>query len=204
MVKDKIYILDTTLRDGTQRADISFSVKDKLELIERFDNMGIDYIEVGFPASNPKEMQLFDQLKSIKCKHSKIMAFGMTRYKDSTVEKDRNLEVLINSGADGVCVVGKSSVLHVEKVIETTLDNNLVMISDTIRYLKKYFNEVHFDAEHFFDGFKEDPEYAMRTLEAAADAGADFICVCDTNGGVLPILYLILKMYVQVLKTMGG
>ncbi len=186
-LKNKIYILDTTLRDGTQRADISFSVKDKLELIERFDNIGIDYIEVGFPASNPKEMQLFDQLKSIKCKHSKIMAFGMTRYKDSTVEEDRNLKVLINSGADGVCVVGKSSVLHVDKVIETTLNNNLAMISDTIKYLKKYFDEVHFDAEHFFDGFKEDPEYAFKTLEAAADAGADFICICDTNGGILPM-----------------
>jgi len=186
-LKNKIYILDTTLRDGTQRADISFSVKDKLELIERFDNMGIDYIEVGFPASNPKEMQLFDKLKSIKCKHSKIMAFGMTRYKDSAVEKDSNLEVLINSGADGVSVVGKSSVLHVKKVIETTLDNNLAMISNTIKYLKKHFGEVHFDAEHFFDGFKENPEYAMKTLEAAADAGADFICICDTNGGILPM-----------------
>jgi len=186
-LKDKIYILDTTLRDGTQRADISFSVKDKLELIERFDNIGIDYIEVGFPASNPKEMQLFEQLRSFKCKHSKIIAFGMTRYKDNTVEKDRNLKVLINSGADGVCIVGKSSVLHVEKVIETTLNNNLAMISDTIKNLKKHFDEVHFDAEHFFDGFKEDPEYAIRTLEAAAGSGADFICVCDTNGAVLPI-----------------
>jgi len=187
MEKNKIYILDTTLRDGTQRADISFSVKDKLELIERFDEIGIDYIEVGFPASNPKEMQLFEQLKSVKCKHSKIMAFGMTRYKDNPVEEDRNIKVLLDSGADGVCVVGKSSVLHVEKVIETTLDNNLAMISDTIKYLKKYFDEVHFDAEHFFDGFREDPEYAFKTLEAAEEAGADFIAICDTNGGILPI-----------------
>ena len=185
--QNKIYIYDTTLRDGVQRADISFSVKDKLELIERFDDIGIDYIEVGFPASNPKEMQLFGQLKSYKCKHSKIMAFGMTRYKDTEVEKDKNLKVLIDSAADGVCVVGKSSRLHVEKVIETTADNNLAMISDTVKYLKNYFSEVHFDAEHFFDGFKEDPEYALMTLEAAGEAGADFICICDTNGGILPV-----------------
>ena len=102
-LKNKIYILDTTLRDGTQRADISFSVKDKLELIERFDNMGIDYIEVGFPASNPKEMQLFDQLKSIKCKHSKIMAFGMTRYKDNTAEEDRKRKVHLKR--NGLCLL---------------------------------------------------------------------------------------------------
>jgi len=183
----KIYIYDTTLRDGIQRADISFSVKDKLDLVERFDDMGIDYIEVGFPASNPKEMQAFEQLKSVKCGHSKIIAFGMTRYKNSTVQDDQNLKVLIDSGADGVCVVGKSSSLHVKKVIETSLDNNLSMISDTIKYLKDHFEEVHFDAEHFFDGFLEDEEYALKTLEAAAEAGSDFICICDTNGGVLPV-----------------
>jgi len=185
-LNNKIYIYDTTLRDGTQRADISFSVKDKLELIGHFDRIGIDYIEVGFPASNPKEAQLFKQLKSLNVKHSKIIAFGMTRYKDNTVEKDRNLEILVNSGTAGVCVVGKSSITHVRKVIETTPDNNLAMISETVKYLKRYFDEVHFDAEHFFDGFKENPVYAMKTLEAAADSGSDFIIVCDTNGGALP------------------
>jgi 2-isopropylmalate synthase len=185
--RKKIYIYDTTLRDGVQRADISFSVKDKLEFIKRFDDIGIDYVEVGFPASNPKEMQLFDQLRSHKFKYSKIMAFGMTRYKNIKAEKDKNLEILIDSGADGVCVVGKSSKLQVEKVIETTMENNLSMISDTIKYLKEYFGEVHFDAEHFFDGFKENPAYALKTLESAGDAGADFICICDTNGGILPL-----------------
>ncbi len=184
---NKIYIYDTTLRDGIQRADISFSVKDKLELVERFDSIGIDYIEVGFPASNPKEMQLFQQLRQVRCSHSRIMAFGMTRYKDNSAEEDRNLKVLVESGADGVCVVGKSSVMQVEKVIETTLENNLSMISDTIKYLKQHFEEVHFDAEHFFDGFEEDEKYALKTLEIAAEAGADFICICDTNGGVLPV-----------------
>ncbi|MBU4483556.1 MAG: citramalate synthase, partial [Actinobacteria bacterium] len=126
--KDKIYIFDTTLRDGAQRADISFSVNDKLQMIERFDDIGIDYIEVGFPASNPKEMELFEKLKGRKFEYSKIIAFGMTRYKDVSAAEDSNLKQLIDSGADAVCIVGKSSSLHAEKVIETTLENNLSMI----------------------------------------------------------------------------
>jgi 2-isopropylmalate synthase len=185
-LKNRIFVYDTTLRDGTQSADISFSVNDKLQLIERFDDIGIDYIEVGFPASNPKEMEVFKELKSRKCGHSRIMAFGMTRYKDIAVDKDRNMEVLKKSGAYGVAVVGKSSLLHVKRVIETTPENNLDMISGTIQYLKKYFEEVHFDAEHFFDGYNEDPAYAISTLKAAQEAGADYICICDTNGGALP------------------
>jgi 2-isopropylmalate synthase len=186
MEKNKIYILDTTLRDGAQRADISFSVNDKLQIIERFDDIGIDYIEVGFPASNPKEMELFEKLKGRKLKYSKIIAFGMTRYKDLKVKDDSNIRQLVQSGSDGVCIVGKSSHLHAEKIIETTLENNLSMIFDSIEYLKKYFSEVIFDAEHFFDGFKEDPDYALKTLKAALEAGADYICLCDTNGGMIP------------------
>src|SRR3989304_6335975 len=185
-VKDKVYILDTTLRDGAQRADISFSVGDKLQLIERFDDIGIDYIEVGFPASNPKEMELFEKLKGRKFDYSKIIVFGMTRYKNIKAEEDENIKQLIKSGADSVCIVGKSSALHAEKVIETTLENNLNMIFDTIEYLKKYFPEVIFDAEHFFDGFKENPPYAIKTLKAALTAGADYLVLCDTNGGMLP------------------
>ncbi|MEA2015635.1 MAG: citramalate synthase [Actinomycetota bacterium] len=184
--KNKIYILDTTLRDGSQRADISFSVNDKLQLIERFDDIGIDYVEIGFPASNPKEVELFKKLKCRKFHYSKIVAFGMTRYKNVKVEDDKNMKQLMESGADAICVVGKSSSLHVEKVIETSLENNLSMIFDSIEYLKKYFPEVIFDAEHFFDGFKENPEYAIKTLKAALEAGADYLCPCDTNGGVLP------------------
>jgi len=184
--KNKVYILDTTLRDGSQRADISFSVNDKLQLIERFDDIGIDYVEIGFPASNPKEAELFEELKGRKFQYSKIVAFGMTRYKNVKVEDDNNIKQLIQSGADAVCVVGKSSSLHVEKVIETSLENNLSMIFDSIKYLKKYFPEVIFDAEHFFDGFKINPDYAMETLKVALEAGADYLCPCDTNGGVLP------------------
>jgi len=184
--KNKIYILDTTLRDGSQRADISFSVNDKLQLIERFDDIGIDYVEIGFPASNPKEVELFEKLKGRNFQYSKIVAFGMTRYKNVKVEDDSNIKQLIQSGADAVCVVGKSSSFHVEKVIETSLENNLSMIFDSIKYLKKYFPEVIFDAEHFFDGFKENADYAMETLKVALEAGADYLCPCDTNGGVLP------------------
>jgi len=203
--KDKIYIFDTTLRDGAQRADISFSVNDKLQMIERFDDIGIDYIEVGFPASNPKEMELFKELKNKKYKYSKIIAFGMTRYKDIKVENDNNIKQLIQSGADGVCVVGKSSSLHAEKVIETTLENNLSMIFDSIEYLKKYFPEVIFDAEHFFDGFKENPQYALETLKAALEAGADYLCLCDTNGGMLPgdVIEIIDNVNMGVKATLG-
>ncbi len=203
--KNRIYIYDTTLRDGAQRADISFSVNDKLQIIDRFDDIGIDYIEVGFPASNPKEMELFKELKNKKYKYSKIVAFGMTRYKNITAAEDSNLKQLINSGADAVCIVGKSSSLHAEKVIETALENNLSMISDTIEYLKKYFPEVIFDAEHFFDGFKENPQYALKTLNAALEAGADYLCLCDTNGGMLPddVIEIIDKVNRQIKTTLG-
>jgi 2-isopropylmalate synthase len=204
-LKDKIYILDTTLRDGAQRADISFSVNDKLQLIERFDDIGIDYIEVGFPASNPKEMELFEKLKERKFQYSKIVAFGMTRYKNVKVEDDVNIKQLIQSGADAVCVVGKSSALHALKVIETTLENNLDMISGSIEYLKKYFPEVIFDAEHFFDGFNEKPEYAIETLKVAMEAGADYLCPCDTNGGMLPddVISILDKVKKKIKGTLG-
>ncbi len=204
-VKDKIYILDTTLRDGAQRADISFSVSDKLQLIERFDDIGIDYIEVGFPASNPKEMELFERLKGRKFEYSKIIAFGMTRYKNTKVEEDENIKQLVQSGADSVCIVGKSSSLHTQKVIETTLENNLSMIFDSVEYLKKYFPEVIFDAEHFFDGFKENPQYALKTLKVALEAGADYLVLCDTNGGVLPddVIEMIEKVKRGVKATLG-
>lgn len=204
-LRDKIYVLDTTLRDGAQRADISFSVNDKLRMIDRFDDIGIDYIEVGFPASNPKEMELFEKLKGRKFEYSKIVAFGMTRRKNVPVAEDSNLKQLIDSGADAVCVVGKSSSLHAEKVIETTLENNLSMIFDSIEYLKKYFPEVIFDAEHFFDGFKENPKYALETLKSALEAGADYLCLCDTNGGMLPgdVIEIIDKVNRGVKATLG-
>ena len=182
----KIYIFDTTLRDGAQSANISFSVRDKLQIIDRFDDIGIDYVEVGFPASNPKDDELFKQLKKKKYNYSRIVSFGRTKYKNTPVQKDENLKALIDSGADAVCIFGKASSFHVEKVIETTLDNNLEMIFDSVKYLKENCPEVVYDAEHFFDGYKLDPGYAIKTLLAAQDAGSDFIVLCDTNGGCLP------------------
>ncbi|HAX18612.1 MAG TPA: citramalate synthase [Actinobacteria bacterium] len=183
---NKIFIFDTTLRDGSQGENISFSVKDKLHIIEKFNDIGIDYIEVGFPASNPKDIEIFEILKKRKFENSKIVAFGRTKYKNTDVKNDDNITTLIDCGADVICIFGKSSALHAEKVIETSLENNLEMIFESVSYLKKNSPEIIFDGEHFFDGFKENPDYAMKTLKVAEDGGADFIVLCDTNGGTLP------------------
>ncbi|MCL5772519.1 MAG: citramalate synthase [Actinobacteria bacterium] len=184
---NKIYIFDTTLRDGTQGENISLSVRDKLQIIEKLDETGIDYIEAGFPVSNPKDEELFEILKNKKLSYSKIVAFGRTKYKNVSVENDENIKMLINSKADAVCIFGKSSTFHVEKVIETTLDNNIEMIFESIQYLKRNVKEVLFDGEHFFDGYKLNKDYAIKTLKAAEEAGADFVVLCDTNGGTLPM-----------------
>jgi len=187
MTDNKIYIYDTTLRDGTQGENISLSVRDKLQIIEKLDETGIDYIEAGFPVSNQKDAELFELLKNKKLNYSKIVAFGRTKYKNVSVEDDENIKMLINSKADAVCIFGKSSTFHVEKVIETTLENNIEMIFQSIQYLKKYVKEVLFDGEHFFDGYKLSKEYAIKTLKAAEEAGADYVVLCDTNGGTLPL-----------------
>ena len=183
----KIYVFDTTLRDGTQGESISLSVRDKLAIIERLDESGVDYIEVGFPASNPKDEELFAILKNKKYIYSKIVAFGRTTYKNVPASEDENIKMLIDAKADAVCIFGKSSSFHVEKVIETTLETNLEMIFDSVKYLKENVPEVIFDGEHFFDGYKVNPEYAIKTLKVAQDAGADFVVLCDTNGGSLPM-----------------
>jgi 2-isopropylmalate synthase len=198
---EKIYIFDTTLRDGTQGESISLSVRDKMQIIEKLNESGIDYIEVGFPASNPKDEELFGILKNKKFSYSKIVAFGRTKYKNVSAEEDENIKMLIGTGADAVCIFGKSSSFHVEKVIETTLENNIEMIFDSVKYLKKNVAEVIFDAEHFFDGYRENPRYAISTLKAAQDAGADFVVLCDTNGGSLPMeIYGVLE---NVLKEIS-
>ena len=198
---EKIFIFDTTLRDGTQGESISLSVRDKLQIIEKLNESGVDFIEVGFPASNPKDEELFAMLKNKKYCYSKIVAFGRTQYKNVSAKEDENIKMLITTGADAVCIFGKSSSFHVEKVIETTLENNIEMIFDSVRYLKKNVPEVIFDGEHFFDGYKENPLYAIKTLKAAQDAGADFVVLCDTNGGMLPMeIYPILE---NVLKEIN-
>ncbi|OGO24025.1 MAG: citramalate synthase [Chloroflexi bacterium RBG_16_50_9] len=184
MASVKLY--DTTLRDGAQSEGISFSVVDKLHITQKLDELGIHYIEGGWPGSNPKDTEFFKKAEHLSLVNSVLVAFGSTRYPNSKVENDANLLALVNAGVKVVTIVGKGSALQVTQVLETTLDENLSMIADSVRYLRSKGLTVFFDAEHFFDGFKDNPAYALRTLEAAAGAGAACLILCDTNGGALP------------------
>ena len=181
-----IQLYDTTLRDGAQREGISFSVVDKLNITRRLDELGIHFIEGGWPGSSPKEDEFFNRAKDLSLTNSKLVAFGSTRRPKTKAEADSNLQVLASTGVEVVTIVGKSSDLQVTQVLETTLEENLDMVSDSIEYLKAKGLIVFFDAEHFFDGFKSNPEYALQVLEAAEKAGADCLVLCDTNGGALP------------------
>lgn len=180
----KIY--DTTLRDGTQAEGVSFSVLDKIEIAKELDRFGVDYIEGGWPGSNPKDIQFFKKIKNIHLKKAKISAFGSTRRKDKKVEEDLNISTLIEAETPVVTIFGKSWVLHVKRALRTNKDENLRMIEDSVSFFKKRGKEVIFDAEHFFDGYKDDPQYALKTLEVAHEAGADCLVLCDTNGGTMP------------------
>lgn len=182
----RIYIFDTTLRDGTQGSGINFSLEDKIKVVRLLDGFGIDYIEGGWPHSNPKDDAFFNSVRKLKLKHSKIVAFGSTRKKNIPAHKDPNLNAIVKSNAHAACIFGKTWTLHVEKVLRTTLEENLNMIYDSVKFLKKHFDEVIYDAEHFFDGYKENPDYALKTIDAAFRAGATNITLCDTNGGSLP------------------
>jgi 2-isopropylmalate synthase len=181
-----ISIYDTTLRDGTQREGISLSVDDKLRITARLDDFGVHYIEGGWPGSNPKDAAYFDRVRAMKLKNSKIAAFGSTLKKGAQPEEDANLQALVKAGTPVVTLVGKSWDLHVTDVLEASLEENLSMISRSVAYFKAQGKEVIYDAEHFFDGYKANPEYALRTLDAAFSAGADVIVLCETNGGALP------------------
>ncbi len=181
----KIYLFDTTLRDGTQGEDVSFSLEDKLNIAKALDNFGIHYIEAGWPGSNPKDIEFFQRAKKIKFKNAKITAFGSTRKANVACEMDNNLQAILEVQPKVACIFGKSWDFHVKTALRTNLEENLKMISSSIRYLKKNLKEVIYDAEHFFDGYKNNPEYALKTIQVAADAGADFIVLCDTNGGAL-------------------
>lgn len=182
----KIIIYDTTLRDGSQTEGISFTVSDKLKIAEKLDQLGVHYIEGGWPGSNPKDKDFFKFIKEKKLKNSVIAAFGSTRRAKIKPSEDVNLRALIKSQTATVTIFGKTWDLHVTDVIKTTLDENLKMIFDSVAYLKKKKREVFYDAEHFFDGYKNNPEYALKTLLAAQEAKADCIVLCDTNGGTLP------------------
>ncbi|MBV9404224.1 MAG: citramalate synthase [Acidobacteriaceae bacterium] len=182
----KIFTFDTTLRDGTQGESISLSMDDKLLIAEKLDEFGIDYIEGGWPGSNPKDKQFFERAKALKLKHAKLTAFGATRFAKNRVEDDQNIAALLAAETPVVSIFGKSWDLHVTRALGISEQENLELISDTVAYLKASGREVVYDAEHFFDGYNADPAFALRTLEAAKNAGADVLCLCDTNGGTLP------------------
>jgi 2-isopropylmalate synthase len=182
----RITLYDTTLRDGAQREGISFSVEDKLQIASSLDRLGVDYIEGGWPGSNPKDVEFFARAAELRLEHAVITAFGSTRRVGTAVEKDENIRSLLSVGTSAVTVFGKSWDAQVRRVLDANPEENLHMISDTVAYLKEAGREVIYDAEHFFDGYQADTGYALATVRAAADAGADVIVLCDTNGGALP------------------
>ena len=179
-------LYDTTLRDGAQKEGISFSVVDKLHIAQKLDELGIHFIEGGWPGSNPKDVEFFKKAGSLNLTNSVLVAFGSTRQAKAKAETDANLLALAGAGVEVATIVGKSSELQVTQVLETTLDENLSMIADSIRFLRSKGLTVFFDAEHFFDGFKANPDYSLRCLRIAAEAGASCLVLCDTNGGTLP------------------
>ena len=182
----KVIAYDSTLRDGAQAQGVSFTVEDKLKVVQQLDNLGVSYIEAGNPGSNPKDLAFFERVSELNLKHAKIIAFGSTRKIGIKAADDRNLKSLLSANTEAVAIFGKSWDYQVTDILRTTLEENLAMISDTIAYLKQQGKEVVFDAEHFFDGYKANADYAMLSLKAAADAGADVLCLCDTNGGTFP------------------
>ncbi|MDA1138406.1 MAG: citramalate synthase [Planctomycetota bacterium] len=183
--KSKVFIYDSTLRDGTQGGGVSFSLEDKLRVTKKLDELGIDYIEGGFPGSNHKDIEFFKEANSLDLQTATIAAFGSTRKAGIDPSEDRNLKLLVDSQMKVLTIFGKTWKLHVYDVLRTDEEENLRMIEDSVRFLKQAGREVCYDAEHFFDGFKDDPDYAIRTLQAAENGGADWLVLCDTNGGTL-------------------
>lgn len=194
----KIMMYDSTLRDGAQAQGISYTVEDKLNIVTKLDMLGMSYIEAGNPGSNPKDLEFFDRAKKLKLNNSVLIAFGSTRRAGIPVEADDNVNSLLRADTDAIAIFGKSWDFQVTDILKTTLKENINMIHDTVGYLKAKGKEVVFDAEHFFDGYVSNPEYALKTLKAAADAGADSLCLCDTKGGTLPMyIYEITKKVVE-------
>ncbi len=181
-----VKLYDTTLRDGTQAEDISFLVEDKIRIAHKLDEIGINYIEGGWPGSNPKDVAFFKDIKKEKLSQAKIAAFGSTRRAKITPDKDQNIRTLIQAEPDAITIFGKTWDFHVREALRISLEENLELIFDSLEYLKSHAQEVFYDAEHFFDGYKADPEYAIKTLRAAEQAKVDCIILCDTNGGTLP------------------
>ncbi len=181
-----VRIYDTTLRDGSQAEGIAFSLEDKVRIAQRLDELGIHYIEGGWPGSNPKDLQFFREVKKSPLSHSRIVAFGSTCRADAPPEEDANIQALIDAKTEVVTLFGKSWDIHPLEALKITLEQNLEIIHQSVRYLKKQVPQVIYDAEHFFDGYKNNPSYALKTLQTAQEAEADWIVLCDTNGGTLP------------------
>lgn len=197
-----IKIYDTTLRDGTQAEDISFSVEDKIRIAERLDDLGIHYIEGGWPGSNPKDAEFFRKVKKVSLKNAKVVSFGSTKRPRLKTKEDPNLKAILDARTDVVTIFGKSWDLHVRDALRVSLKENLDLIRNSISYLKGKVQEVFYDAEHFFDGYRANPEYALETLKVAEKAGADCLVLCDTNGGMMPgeigRIFKEVKSYVKI------
>ncbi|MDD4103116.1 MAG: citramalate synthase, partial [Kiritimatiellae bacterium] len=186
IAKEKVFIYDATLRDGAQGEGISFSDTAKVRFARLLDDFGVDFIEGGFAGSNPRDRRFFEDIRKERMGHARVTAFGSTRRKDCEAKDDPQLAGLLAADTELVTVYGKSWMLHVRDVLRTTGDNNIQMIADTVGFLRTAGRRIFFDAEHFFDGYKDDPAYAMRALEAALREGAEALVLCDTNGGCLP------------------
>jgi 2-isopropylmalate synthase len=199
----KIFTFDTTLRDGTQGESVSFSVDDKLLIAQKLDELGIDYIEGGWPGSNPKDKDFFARAQTeLRLKHAKLTAFGATRFARHTVQEDRSVQSLVDAGTSVVSIFGKSWDLHTTRALGIGEEENLKLIGETVAYLKEHGKEVVYDAEHFFDGYNSNPDFALRTLEAAQQAGAAVLCLCDTNGGTLT--GRLVEIFAEVRKRFDG
>ncbi|MBW2101487.1 MAG: citramalate synthase [Deltaproteobacteria bacterium] len=181
-----IILYDTTLRDGTQGEQVNLSAEDKLRIAGKLDDFGIHYVEGGWPGASPKDERFFSMAAEVAFKNARITAFGSTRRAGTRPEEDENMRALLEAGTDTVTLFGKSWELHATEILEVSLEENAAMIRDSVSYLKRCGKRVIYDAEHFFDGFKENPDYAVRTVETAAEAGADLVVLCDTNGGAMP------------------
>ena len=181
----RIFTFDTTLRDGTQGEAVSFSVDDKIAIMHKLDELGIDYIEGGWPGSNPKDKEFFARARSLKLRHARLTAFGATRFAKNPVDKDPSVLALVEAATPSVAIFGKSWDLHVHRALNITEEENHKLIWETVKFLKDHGREVIYDAEHFFDGYLHNPDFALRTLEQASRASADVLCLCDTNGGTI-------------------
>lgn len=199
---ERISIYDTTMRDGSQGEGVSFSVATKLRIAEKLDQFRVDYIEAGWPGSNPRDLAFFEEAKNLRLKHAKLAAFGSTRRANIAVAEDPQIKMLMDAATPVVTIFGKTWLLHVTEVIRTTAEENLAMIADSVEYLVSGGREVVYDAEHFFDGFKDDPDYALKTLQAAAGGGASWLVLCDTNGGTQ--VEEIKEIVARVKKEFGG